>query len=290
MTGATVSTDVRPRRARSLLPALEGYGFVVPALGLVSVFLLFPILRLIVAGFSVGGSGLAAYQEILGSAYYQDILIRTFKLAAITAALCTVVAYPIALRLGSVSGRTRGYVNLLFLSPLLVNAVVRAMGWVILLGPTGLEGLIYQVAGVDVKLVYSDTGVVIGLADVFLGYMVLSLEAGILSIDESLLQAARSLGASEIQVFRRVILPLSLPNMVVGATLVFMLSASTYITPTLLGGTGSQLAAPKVYELAVVLIDFRTAAALVLVLIIGVSVVAGAISFLVLRRARRHQR
>ena len=289
MTGIAQGDTARWRGSGSLVGLLEGYGFIAPALALVTIFLLFPIARLIAEGFSAGGSGLAAYGEIIGSAYYQDILLRTFRLSAITAGLCTFVAYPIALRLRSVSARTRGYLNLLFLSPLLVNAVVRAMGWVILLGPTGLEGLISQVLGVDVKLVYSDTGVVIGLADVFLGYMILSLEAGIISIDETLLQAARSLGASELQVLRRVIVPLSLPNMVVGATLVFMLSASTYITPTLLGGSGSQLAAPKVYELAVVLIDFRSAAALVLVLIVGVSIVVGAVSLVLLRGIGRHR-
>jgi len=158
---------------------------------------------------------------------------------------------------------------LVMLSPLLTSAVVRTLAWVILLSPRGILNTGLGHLGLDpVKLIYNEIGVVIGLTHVLFGFMVLSLMTSILKIDENLVLAASNLGAKRWQILTKIILPLSLPGMVAGSTLVFTMSASTYVTPALLGGTATKLMAPEIYELALIHLEWREAAALSAILFV----------------------
>jgi putative spermidine/putrescine transport system permease protein len=128
---------------------------------------------------------------------------------------------------------------------------VRTLAWVFILGPKGLVNTVLTGLGfAPVRLLYNELGVTIGLVHVFFGYMVLSLMTSILKLDGNLLLAASNLGASQWKILTRIVIPLSLPGILAGSVLVFTLSASTYATPALLGGTGTKLMSPEVYDLA----------------------------------------
>jgi putative spermidine/putrescine transport system permease protein len=137
----------------------------------------------------------------------------------------------------------------LVLSPLLVGIVIRSFGWTIILGNNGLINRALMGLGLDgLPLMYNTLGITIALVHVFLPFMILPLMSAIQGVDPSLESAARSLGASRITAFRRVTLPLCMPGIQAGCTLVFVLSLSAYVTPSLIGGL-------RVKTMAVTVVD-----------------------------------
>ncbi len=135
--------------------------------------------------------------------------------------------------------RFRGLAYGLVLSPLLVGIVIRSYGWTILLGNNGIINRTLINAGLvdrPVALMYNSLGIVIALVHVFLPFMILPLMSALQGIDPSIEAAARSLGANRVTAFRRIVLPLAMPGIQAGCILVFVLSLSAYVTPSLIGG------------------------------------------------------
>jgi putative spermidine/putrescine transport system permease protein len=257
-------------------PSVNGVPYLLslPSLIFIGLLFLFPVAALLWTSVvpKVGASGgldLSIYDKLLGDPYMRSIIWRTIKLSTITTLASLVLAFPVALHMRYVSPRWRSIIMLVMLSPLLTSAVDRTLAWVILLSPRGIlnNGLGFLGLG-PVNLIYNEIGVVIGLTHVLFGYMVLSLMTSILKIDENLVLAASNLGASRWQILTKIILPLSLPGMVAGSTLVFTMSASTYVTPALLGGTSTKLMAPEIYDLAIIYLEWRKAAALSTILFV----------------------
>lgn len=218
---------------------------------------------------------LAVYRDFFTDGFNRTLIWRTVKLSLITTFASLVIAFPVALHMRQMSQRWRSIVSLIILSPLLTSVVVRTLAWVILLSPRGIINSALAVVGLDpLALIYNDTGIVIGLTHVFLGYMALSLMTSLSRIDDNLLLAASNLGASRWVILREIILPLSAPGILAGSILVFTMSASSYATPALLGGTSNKLLATEIYDLAVNELDFRAAGAVSLILLVGVSIIA----------------
>ncbi len=230
-----------------------------PACAALGVFFLLPLiltLRLSFYGFSPTAGilprlGLEHYAKILTDGYYVGIFARTFRVSVAVTLLALVLGYPEAYYLARLRGRTRALLLVVVLSPLLVSAVTRTFGWFILLSPTGLvnHGLMaLGLAERPVKLLYSETGIVIGLTHVLVPLMVLSVYAALGRRDPALVHAAQSLGAGPVRTFLEITLPLSLPGVVAGSVLVFTLSMSAFVTPAILGGTRVRVVAYLVYE------------------------------------------
>ena len=138
----------------------------------------------------------------------------------------------------------------LVITPLFVSVVVRAYGWVLLLGRRGPVNGLLTVSGLreaPVRLLNTETAVVVGLVEALLPFMVLSLEAVIRRIDPALEEAARGLGASALGAFWRVTLPLSAPGAATGSMLVFMVATGSYATPALLGGSQVRMMVTEIY-------------------------------------------
>jgi len=249
--------------------------FALPALVLVTVFIAAPYLNIVVmslrspSNVQAFGPGftLQNYIHVLSDRLYLGLLGDTLLYAGATVALSLLLAYPTALHLARTQSRYRGLLYSAVLSPLLTGVVIRCFGWIVLLANQGLinDGL-RQLGVGPIQFLYRPVGVIIALVHVFLPFMILPIMNAIEAIDPRLEEAARTLGASRLAVFLRVILPLSLPGVQSGMILVFVLAASAYVIPMLLGGGRVQTMATVIVQqlLGGFLWPFGAALALVL--------------------------
>jgi putative spermidine/putrescine transport system permease protein len=219
-------------------------------------------------------SPLGQYVRFARDNYYLSILWFTVKVSLMVTALDLVLGYPVALMIASASRRVARLLYLVVVSPLLVSLVVRTYGWMVILAPNGLvnQALRWLGATDGVHLMYNETGVVIGMTHILLPFVVLTVTAAIQSIDPALGEAAATLGASRLEVFRRVTLPLSLPGVFVGALLVFILTLGSYVTPALLGGDRGVVISSLVFDNSILLANWPFGAAIAVVFL-GMSLV-----------------
>lgn len=193
----------------------------------------------------------ANYLRAVADPYYRSVLGTTLAVATGSTLLALVLGFPAAYWLARMQGRWKSLATILVLFPLLVGNVVRAAGWLALLGNGGainaaLLGLGFVAA--PLPLLYNTGAVVAGIVAVVLPYMVLTLSAIIESIPRQTEEAASNLGARPMTVFRRVVLPLALPGVAAGSVLVFVLCMNTYASAVLLGGPRFKMMAPAVYD------------------------------------------
>ncbi len=203
------------------------------------------------------------YQRFWLDAFYLSILARTLRVSLIATVATLLVGYPIALYMSRATPRVRGWLTLLILSPLLVSVVVRSFGWLIILGPNGLIDSALKTIGLaGARIMHTETAIVIGLVNVFLPYLVLSVVASLQAIDPAVPRAAAGLGAGPWQVFWHVTLPLSLPGILAGCLIVFSLGASAFVTPALLGGAEYKVLSVLIYQQTMILQNWPFAAAI----------------------------
>jgi putative spermidine/putrescine transport system permease protein len=209
-----------------------------PAAALVASVLAYPLATLV--GESFGGrTPLEHYQRLLTMPVYVQVLQRTLVVSAATTLVCALVGYPVAYALASASGRKRAFLMVVILLPFWTNLLVRTYGWMILLNPRGvINTALIELGLVDqpIALVYNPTGVVIGMVQIMLPYMVLPIAAVMSRMDPQFVHASRSLGAPPLATFLRVYLPLTLPGVMAGVLLVFTISLGFFVIPALLGG------------------------------------------------------
>jgi len=248
-----------------------------PALLTVLLFVLVPYLNIVILSFrtpsptAIHGPGFttANYTRALTDSLYLGLLADTLRYAGLTTAICLVLGFPVAAHLARTDSRWRGLLYAAVLSPLLTGVVIRSFGWIVLLANNGLINQVLVALGLGpYRLMYNGIGVTIALVHVFLPLMILPIMNAIQSIDPRLSEAARTLGASPRRTFVRLILPLSMPGIQSGVILVFVLSASAYIIPMLLGGGQVQTMPTVVVQqlLGGLLWPFGAALALVLAL------------------------
>jgi putative spermidine/putrescine transport system permease protein len=181
-------------------------------------------------------------------------------------------------------------VTFFVIAPMLVSAVVRSYGWIIILGPNGLLSQALQMVGFGPtagQFLYTETGVVIALTHVFLPFMVLSITGSLQQIDPALSRAARILGANEIKTFWRVILPLSLPGITAGSMIVFCLAASGFVTPALVGGARVPVMPYIVYKEGLLVLNWTLASAVAVILLLTTALVTATYMIWANRRTAR---
>lgn len=205
---------------------------------------------------------LSTWTSLLGDTYYWAMLWRTVWVGALITLITLVLSYPLAL---FVSRATRGkaFLVVLCISPLLISAVVRTYGWMVILGEQGfLPALLRSLNVTPPRLMNNELGVMIGMTEILMPYMILSLLSGFGKLDTTFEQAAETLGAKPFTVFRRIIFPLSLPGVLLGCLLCFVLAVSSFITPKMLGGGRVSLLATEIYDQAIVTLNWPLAACL----------------------------
>jgi len=234
---------------------------------------------------------LAFYGEALGAPAIQAIVLRTLRVSLMTVLACLALGFPVARYIVAADSRWRGVVLMCVLSPLMVSAIGRIFGWIALFGPGSLiaQLMTTHFGSRPTGLLYTEAAMVIGLTNLLLPFMVLSVAASRAHLDPQVLKAARSLGASPFAVFRQVELPLTLPGLVGGGLIVFSLAIGNFVTAALLGGSGRDVVAYHVYlDILVYFEDRRGTALAMLLLVADVLLIAAAIR--ITRRATPEER
>ena len=244
-------------------------------LGFVSLCFLYPLCRVLLISLTDGAGdfSLTTFQGVLTSATTWRVLMQTIKTAALVSALCLVVGYPAACCLARLQGWRATLCNVLILVPFLTSSLVRTFVFIVLLGRRGALNRLLDslgIPGTPLRLLFNETGVLIGMSYVLLPYMLLSLVGSMKSIDRSLLDAARSLGASRLTIFMTIYLPLSLPGVAAGAVITTILGFGYFVTPALMGGPSEMMIAQLVEQQVVVSYNLRGAAALAVVMLVVV--------------------
>jgi len=217
-----------------------------PTIGLYLITFLVPVVMLFVLSLAkfegsvtTLGFHLDNYHKIMTDGITLKIFRKTVELSVIITVSCLLLGYPVAVLMRNCSHTARLWLLFFIVSPLLTSIIVRNVAWLLILGRTGIIndtlidwGLITR----PLPLMYNTFGVVLAVVHVYLSFMVLPLFGALNAIDRSIEEAASSLGARPWRVFLTVTLPLSLPGVAAGCTLVFILSMGVYLTPVIMGG------------------------------------------------------
>lgn len=266
-----------------------------PPLALFLMFFLAPLLSLLWASLhtasdrEIYGTQLTTshYVTVLTDPFYHTIILRTLSTGGVILLLCLILGYPTAYVLAPLPPRRRLLLLALLVLPLMVSNVVRAYGWIAILGRQGLVNSLLRDAGVierPLVLLNSFEAVSFGLMTILLPYMVISVANALAAIDAQYKEAAQSLRASPVRTFIHVTWPLSSPGVASGMLLVFLLTLSAYVTITLLGGPRMKLLVSLVFD-SVGAFRWPLAAALAFVLL-GLALCVGGLILAVLRPQR----
>ncbi|MFJ6549496.1 ABC transporter permease [Microbacterium sp. NPDC091676] len=256
-----------------LLPAivLLALAFVTPVAGMLLMSVQSP----------AGGFTLDNFTRLFASEYHLQAALRSLRLGVIQTVITLVIAIPLSYIMARAGSKVRSFLLIVVILPLMTSVVVRTFGWVVLMGPSGLmmqiPGAEFLVGGTQ-GFLGTETGVVIAMVQVLLPFAVLSILGVVSGIRPQLEEAARTLGAGFWRTLRHVVLPLSVPGIVAGASLVFVLSVSSFITPRFIGGSQIPVFAQTIYVDATTNLDWAFAAAQAVLLFAGVMLVLAATS------------
>ena len=241
-----------------------------PAVLVLAVLFAYPLLGIVNRSVYKAGYTLDMYRQIFRVPVYLQVILATFKVSALVTMVCLALGYPLAYVLATRRPRTAQLLMIIVVLPFFTSIIVRTYAWMVLLGRNGIVNQYLMALGFTDKpllLLYNQGGVVIGMSYVLLPYMVLTVYSVMRSIDPRLVRAAHSLGASRLQAFRRVFLPLSLPGIAGGTLLVFILSLGFFITPALMGGPSDMMIAMLIEREVEITLNWSFASALAVILL-----------------------
>ena len=204
-------------------------------------FIIIPLILIVFFSFTSQVNGryvftLEHFQKFLAPMYFK-VVKRSLILAVLSTVLCLIVGYPTAYLITKAKPSRRGTLILLCILPMWMNFLLRTYAWAALLGKNGFINTLLGAIGLGpINILYTDTAVLLGMVYNFLPFMILPIHTALSKMDQDLINAAKDLGANGVQVFTKVIFPLSLPGVVSGITMVFMPAVSTFVISKLLGG------------------------------------------------------
>jgi putative spermidine/putrescine transport system permease protein len=248
----------------------SGFAYALPALLLLGLFFVVPVMMLLVRSVLEPQPGFGNYVELLGSSTYLRIFLNTFLVSAVVTLLSVLIGFPVAWMLAIMPSRWAAVLFAIIVLSMWTNLLARTYAWMVLLQRTGLInktlmnlGLIDQ----PLALVNNLTGVTIGMVYIMLPFVILPLRGVIRNIDPAILQAASVCGATRWQSLVRVLIPLALPG-VAGALMVFVMSLGYFVTPALLGGTSNMMLAEMIAQFVQSLVNWGMGGAAAFVLLV----------------------
>lgn len=258
------------------LPNRAPYLLSLPMLVFLVLLFVVPVGQMMMLGLTPDDDGISftLFGSVISDPFYQRVAYRTLRISLMTTLFSLILAFPVAIHMRNVRARWQSIIVLVMISPLLTSVVVRTLAWVVVLSRRGILNQAFGELGLEpLRLIYIEGAVVVGLTHVFFGYMVVSLSTSIRRIDENLYTAAANLGASRLRQHIEITLPLCLPGILAGSLLVFILSASAYATPSLLGGLRISMLAVEVFNQAIMSFNWPKAAVISTVLFIMIAFV-----------------
>lgn len=256
-------------------PAL--YILLVPPLLFLIVFMVLPMFSLLRASFSAGtgpldisGFSVQHYARVLTNTYYLEVIGETIGLAFASAVISLAVGFPVGYSLARLEPAKRRWRLLIVILPLTLSLIVVVFGWLVVLGRNGLFNNV--LIGLDLvdrpqRLLFNRFAVLVVIVQQFLPFMILSIMSVVSQINPVLEQASANLRANRFTTFRRVVIPLAMPGILAGFTLVFVLSASAFITPRMVGGARVQMLGSLIYEQVTSLLAWPFGSAMAFVLL-----------------------
>ncbi|NGN42931.1 ABC transporter permease [Mesorhizobium sp. CGMCC 1.15528] len=249
----------------------SGWAYALPALLLLLIFFVVPVVGLLLRSVLEPEPGLGNYATLFGSSTYLRIFLNTFMVSAVVTALSVVIGFPVAWMLAIMPSRWASVVFAILLLSMWTNLLARTYAWMVLLQRTGVInktlmnlGLIDQ----PLALVNNLVGVTIGMTYIMLPFVILPLRGVIKAIDPAILQAASLCGATRWQCLTRVLIPLALPGVAAGALMVFVMSLGYFVTPALLGGTANMMLAEMIAQFVQSLVNWGMGGAAAFVLLV----------------------
>jgi len=275
-----IADNVNQKELRRLA-AREGYtffGLTLPYLVMVMALIAIPVGWLFYLSF-IGRDGtlsLENYERMWKSKAYIKIFITTFKISILTTIICAAIGYPLAYFMSQLSRKWANICMIGVLIPFWTSLLVRTYAWLVLLQKKGLLNNIAIDMGLisePIKFVHNTTGTLIGMVHIMLPFLILPLYANMRAIDKDCMKAASSLGATPSRAFWTVFLPLSLPGLLAGLLIVFVLCLGFYVTPAILGGGKVIMAAMKISSNIELYFSWGAASALGVVLLVVTGII-----------------
>lgn len=252
----------------------------VPALGFLAIFYAAPLFYLLARSFiGPNGFSLALFEAFFADSYNWRVIGNTLRIALLVTLVCLIVGYPVALALARAKGLAQVILLTAIILPLSVGVVVKAFAWQIVLRRDGAIAKLLVSTGIwdePQRLLFTEPGLVIGAANVFLPFMILPIYSVVKLIDPRLWEAGATLGASPVYRFRKIILPLTMPGIISGMAFVFSMSVSMFVIPSLLMGDRFQtLATLTGRSFLLMRNEALGSATAVVLLVLAVSIVVG---------------
>jgi putative spermidine/putrescine transport system permease protein len=257
---------------------LEDSTIVAGGLLLLALAFTLPIVEILLLSVRAEGGGLTLghFGRLLADDYFAGVAWRTIRLSVVITLACVAIGFPLAYVMARTGPSLRLWLIVLTALPLMTSVVVRTFGWMVLLGRGGLVPVALWKMGLvgrNFTLMQTEIAVVVGMIHILLPFMALSIMSVIMNLDRRLEEAARTMGCSFTACLRTVVLPLSAPGIVAGSLLVFTLSLSYFITPSLLGGVRNPVLSSAIYETVTKTFEWHFAAAQSVALLTGILLV-----------------
>lgn len=266
------------------------YLFLLPGIVLLIFFLFLPLLSILWPTVFPEGFSLSSYLSFFQDEYYMEILIRTIRIAIVATIVCIILGVPTAYFISRCEAKWKGILIAISIFPMLTNSVVRSFAWINILGKNGvINNFLLGIGLIDepIGMLYTEFSVLIGTIYLFLPIMIMTLVGVMDHIDNDMMEAAESLGASKLKAFIKIVLPLSVPGIITGAVLVFTGALTAYTTPQLLGGNKSLVLATLIYQRAMSLNDWVGAGVIAFIMIIITLFVMKGLNFIAARIDKR---
>ncbi|MEM5338309.1 ABC transporter permease [Paraburkholderia azotifigens] len=242
----------------------------VPALLLLVIFFLLPVLSLLLRSVLEPSPGLHNYAQLVGSTTYLRVFGNTFLVATVVTLATLAIGFPTAWLLAIAPRKLSSLLFAILLLSMWTNLLARTFAWMVLLQQTGPINRMLMALGIisePLTLVNNLIGVTIGMTYIMLPFLVMPLHATLRSIDPSTLRAAAICGASRWQAFWRILVPLAMPGIASGALMVFVMALGYFVTPALLGGASYMMLAELIAQLVQQLLNWGLAGAAAFVLL-----------------------
>ncbi len=244
-----------------------------PGIIFLIIFFLSPLIFVLMESFkgAEGGISFIRYREVLSDPQFRFVFIRTLKMALIVTPIAVLVGYPSAYFITKLSSAKKSILMSLVILPLMTSPVARTYAWIVILGKYGIINQSLTSLGIlrePARLMYTEGAIIVGLLQLFLPIMILTLVSAMENVQDEVEEAALSLGSGKAGCFFRVIVPLSFDGLILGVTLVFTGSITAYVTPAILGGAKVLTLSTLMRQEALVLMNWEGATVIAVIMIL----------------------